>query len=209
MRPDDPRHGTYAGAVAHWLSDERPCAPCAKAETRYRKLRKLRHLKGEPPMVPSVGLVRRYEALLALGYTGPQISEAVGISVNSLRSVRYHGSDLVRATTFERFAAAYERLCMTVPDGQYARRARSIARSRGWAPPLAWDNIDDPDEQPWTAPERPAGRPERAAAVVEEFDWLTGCGESPENAADRLGVSLATVRDYRTLLARRGYREAS
>lgn len=148
MSPNDSRHGTYAGAIAHWLSDGRPCHPCEVAEWRYRKTRKLRHIRGEVVMAPAVGVVRRYQALLALGYTGPRIAAETGLSIRTLRSVQYHGHVSVRPETAEKMAAAYERLSMTRPEGRYANRARSQARARGWLPPLAWDDIDDPNERP-------------------------------------------------------------
>jgi hypothetical protein len=41
MKPDDPRHGTRAGAVAHRKDGEKPCAPCRQGEAAYmRELRK-------------------------------------------------------------------------------------------------------------------------------------------------------------------------
>lgn len=148
MKPDDPRHGTYAGAVAHWLTGERPCLACATEETRYRKRRKMRHLRGDAPTVPAVGTLRRIQALHALGWTGPQIAEAAGLPVNTLRSVYYHQVRVVRAGTAQRVADAFDRLAMSRPEGKYANRARAMAERRGWPPPLAWDDIDDPNEIP-------------------------------------------------------------
>lgn len=151
MTPDDPRHGTYAGAVAHWGEGHRPCPPCATAETRYRKTRKLRALHSDPATVPARGTVRRWQALQAIGWTGPQIAKASGVSVHTLRSIRYTGAERIYAETAAKLADAYDRMAMTVPDGNYAKRARAMAAKAGWAPPLAWDDIDL-DEQPNAAP---------------------------------------------------------
>lgn len=178
MSPDDARHGTYAGAIAHWLEDdERPCGDCARAEWRYRKTRQMRHLRGDLPMSPSIGIVRRIQALHALGWTGPKIAQEAGISVNSMRSIDYHGSAKVRTTTAIKIIAAYDRLSMTRPEGRYANRARVIARSRGWLPPLAWDDIDRDPEPP---PVESAGNWEDQidAAVVHRV--LNG-GDRPRN----------------------------
>ena len=46
----------------------------------------------------------------------------------------------------------------TRPDGPRADRARHTARINGWPPPLAWDDIDDPDETP-TGHEPRRGKP--------------------------------------------------
>jgi hypothetical protein len=210
MSPTDPRHGEYAGAVAHWMEGERPCEPYAKAETRYRKMRKLRHLRGDPPMVPAIGFVRRYEALHAIGYTGPQIAEEAGLSVNALRSVRYHGCDNVRSETFQRLADAFERLCMDRPEGKYANRARAMAVRRGWAPPLAWDDIDDPDATPnlgIVKKENP-GRVITRTALIEDAEWLADGGMTLTNILERLGCTrdnfeAACRRDGRRDLYRR------
>lgn len=148
MLPDDPRHGTYAGAMAHWVDDERPCGSCETAEWRYRKMRQLRHLRGERVTVSAVGIVRRYRALLAMGHTGPQIAEAAGVSINTLRGLGYKANANALATTAAGMERAFESLCMTRPEGQYATRARRMAQRRGYLPPLAWVDIDDPSETP-------------------------------------------------------------
>lgn len=46
MTPDDPRHGSQAGAVAHWRSGERPCGPCRDGALRAKKRRQLAELSG-------------------------------------------------------------------------------------------------------------------------------------------------------------------
>lgn len=40
MTPDDPRHGTYAGAKAHKKADEQVCEPCRVARNAYLAARK-------------------------------------------------------------------------------------------------------------------------------------------------------------------------
>lgn len=37
MSPDDPRHGTYAGAQAHRRDSEKPCRPCLDASNAYMR----------------------------------------------------------------------------------------------------------------------------------------------------------------------------
>lgn len=141
-------------------------------------------------MVASVGTVRRYQALMALGYTGPQIAAECGVSVNSLRSIGYHGSALIRRGTALAVAEAYDRLCMTRPDGRYADRARSIAKSRGWLPPLAYDDIDDPNEHPTIGRDHSLYRAEE---LIAEWDHLRRSGESIEQAARQLGVTVGAI----------------
>ena len=192
MSPDDPRHGRYAGAVAHWLENrESPCPACYRAETRYRKQRKLDLLGGNPRLVPSIGTVRRIQALQAIGWTGPRIATEAGVSLNSMRSIQYHEATVVRSVTAAKISAAYERLCMTHPEGHYANRARSIAARRGWAPPNAWLDLDDPTETPDPGYRELKTRP--VAQTVEEWDHLRSLGVSIDQAARQLGVTVGAI----------------
>lgn len=187
IAPDDPRHGTYAGTVAHWLeARDQPCGPCSIAEARYRKQRKLDALRGNPRSVPAAGTIRRAQALVALGWTMGQIATEAGVSVNTLRSIQYHGSQTVHSTTAAAVRDAYERMSMTLPDGPSAARTRALARKNGWPPPLAWNNIDDENETPvgWQYQ-----RPDRAAEIRELADH----GENATQIARRLGITLDTL----------------
>ena len=187
MDANDPRHGTYAGAVAHWLeARERPCADCARAEWRYRKRRKLRHLHGDAPTRPAIGYLRRIRALHALGWTGPEIARRSGLSIGTLRSIGYHDSGAVLSETAKKIEAVYEQLSMRRPEGTYADRARSMAARKGWAPPLAWDDID-------TDPHPRGLRDTTRHDLLAEWHDLRDAGESIEQAAVRLGVTVGAI----------------
>jgi hypothetical protein len=94
--------------------------------------------------VPAVGTHRRLQALLALGHTYATIAAAAGVP-NEIRPNWHQGS--VLAATHDAVCRAYEVLSM-VP-GQNAH-TRSFSATRGYAPPLAWDDedLDDPYAQP-------------------------------------------------------------
>ena len=192
MSPNDPRHGTYAGAVAHWLEGGRPCPACFTAETRYRKARKLKHLRGEPVTFPALGILRRIQALQALGWTGPQIADEADLSINTLRSIGYHGSGFVHWPTASKVIAVYDRLCMTRPEGHYANRGRNAARRRNYAPPLAYDDIDDPDETPtgiYQPPATPQARiNEEAVKRAAAIDHAVEHGHTATRVATDLGI---------------------
>lgn len=192
MSPDDPRHGTYAGAVAHYLSGVKTCAPCREAGAAYRRDRRTRlyFARSSNLMVPSIGTIRRVQALVALGHSMRDIDEALGrrYGYTSLKLKRYPVTTYPKVA--EEYAEVYERLCMIRPEGSLADRTRRLAARNGWLPPLAWLDIDDPNEVPDTSkPEkRPsAGRP--TAHTLEDFDWLVSNGESEETALARLGVT--------------------
>lgn len=148
MLPDDPRHGTTKGRHAHRKDGEEPCEPCKLAAAGYQAGRHYDMLRGIPREVSAVGAARRIQALMALGYSYRDIGAAMGVTHDVPRHIVVMRK-YVRRSTAERVAEVYERLCMTpAPDSQRAKYARTIARKNGWAPPLAWDDIDNEAEQP-------------------------------------------------------------
>ena len=97
----------------------------------------------------------------------------------------------VTAHTARRVAVVYDQLCMKVGPSV---KARQMATKRGLPSPLAWEDIDDPDESP------NFGRYE--AGLGEDFDEavrvLTREGWSAARIAEHLGVSDRTVVRART-----------
>ncbi|MFF9787111.1 hypothetical protein [Streptomyces nigrescens] len=117
--------------------------------------------------VPSVGAVRRIQALYALGHFNQRIAEAAGLS----RCFIIDLANEKRATlAIERDAGvrrAYDQLSMTVGKSP---KTRLYAESKGWVPPLAWDDdaIDDPSAVPVLDAEQPP-EAETAANAVDRF----------------------------------------
>jgi hypothetical protein len=152
VRPDDPRHGTVAGHVAHQREGGDYCQACVTAKAMYDKRRVWDAANGRAYTVPSVGARRRIQALLAVGWSRPQVAREAGWETSG--ALRYvMRSDTMTRATHDRIAETYERLCMRPPPNEMvARRVKTWARKGGYAPPLAWLNIDDPDEQPAVRP---------------------------------------------------------
>ena len=187
---DDPRHGTSAGYIAGCRSE---C--CWRAKQRYDKVRRLELLTtGRYRTVSNVGSIRRIQALQYLGWSVPKIAEHVGISDRHLYNLHRHPT--IYTSTAAAIAAAYERLAMQFPpetttgERISAVRARNHARRNGWLPPLAWDDIDDIDEQPQIGRDR---RVYRSAELAAEWDHLRRCGVSIDTAARQLGVSVGAI----------------
>lgn len=147
MSPEDPRHGTYAGAVQHWMAAEPLCDGCEVAARRYAKRRKAElYSTGQSRRVPSWRVRRRKEALQALGWTIQDIADAAGITFAAAWNAGKKNE--VYRSTFEEIDRAYQQLHMARPEGGYATRTRNRALRNGFAPPMAWDDIDDPNEKP-------------------------------------------------------------
>jgi hypothetical protein len=95
--------------------------------------------------------MRRLHALQALGWSGVKLGARLGIEQTAFSRVQLQ--ERVTTAFAKRVAALYDEISMTRPPRAtvgdrvaYTRAVRSAA-ARGWAPPLAWDDIDN-DEAP-------------------------------------------------------------
>lgn len=205
MRPDDPRHGSHAGAVAHWRAGETPCGPCGLAAFREGKAARLDQARGRPRTVelgekawrivcdsprnqlaertgilhhnllryekagPQKrvrrgtrdrieaagerrfwtvrGIQRRLQALTAAGWSMAEVALRTGVAVDVLKGIRRHPApQYVTVVIGEAIASAFETLELLVaPAGRSSSWMRAEARRRGYAPALAWDDIDYDD----------------------------------------------------------------
>ncbi|WP_394161651.1 hypothetical protein [Galactobacter valiniphilus] len=99
--------------------------------------------------IDSTGTIRRIRALGAIGWSGKHIAELIGMRQGNFAMIQSRPQVLV--ATALKVEAVYHRLAMTpAPDNQYTRRLLTMAATKGWVPPLAWDDetIDDPKTKP-------------------------------------------------------------
>lgn len=153
------------------------------------------------------------QALAALGWTGPQLGERLGVPAGEIARMQ-RWTRPVYAVTAARVAAVYDDLAMRrpAPWTWVEERCARIARDRnGWLPPLAYDDdeIDDPSARPYVGTvhgddmdkahlidavavaEAVAGR--RVGLTVQErrqaVHQLTQQGLSAREIGERLGVT--------------------
>lgn len=176
MSPDDPRHGQRKGYYAHKRDGEEACAACKRAAAAADARYVLNRAAGVQARVPSIGTKRRLHALAAMGYTWTALDRELG-TARMAEKWANEPRVYIFATSAARVAAIYERLSMRFPpetnrhEKTAAGRARNLARRQGWPPPLAWDNIDDPNERPrgWEY----NGVPRRSRAeILAELDEM-------------------------------------
>jgi hypothetical protein len=92
-------------------------------------------------LIPTLGAERRVKALLALGWTHDEMRRRGNVTVHLARG----SYTQMLARRWRDIDAMYAELCMTPgPSRHTASRAAKV----GYAPPLAWDDIDDPNEKP-------------------------------------------------------------
>ncbi|WP_375502668.1 helix-turn-helix domain containing protein [uncultured Jatrophihabitans sp.] len=112
--------------------------------------------------VDPIGTRRRLQALIAIGWSLPQL--AAHLDRTPAHLARTLGGIRVTIRTAEQVRALYDCLWDLRPpqDNSAARAAagaaRALAVQNGWLPPLAWDDIDnDPDPDPQHPDPLPAG----------------------------------------------------
>lgn len=134
--------------------------------------------------LPRWAAARRIHALMAIGWTHDAITEHLrpGLRSHNIVGSKAHGPYL-RAHTWRDMDRVYRLLCVTPGPSE---KSRKIAAREGWAPPLAWDDIDDPDAVPDLG--------DRAQGVdLDEFVFLVKHGVSLSEAAYRLGVQIDSI----------------
>lgn len=149
--------GMTAGLIAERSGVSRATVETVRAGIRPRLRRDnanaLLGVSHEPMptgTVPSIGSVRRVQALAMLGWTYADIANRGPDSLQRATIARFMcGPKFVRVETRDSIRAVYDELSMTVPPpSRDASTARRRAQQKGWAPALSWSNIDDATETP-------------------------------------------------------------
>lgn len=163
MTPDDPRHGTNAGYATHRREGSDPCSPCRVASADYQRQRFYDMHLGRPRLVDVTGSRRRIRALQCIGWPTRVLAAELGYTYKdgALRTLLYDAEFITRSRA-KKIDDLYERLCMTSGPSNITRIRATKA---GYAPPMAWDNIDDPTERP-----RGTRRPSNIRPTLDDID---------------------------------------
>src|SRR5690606_15176219 len=143
--------------------------------------------------VPAVGSRRRLRALLGMGYTQQYMADHIGSTRAGISYIIASQTNDARAKSAGAIAAMFDELQMVhPPDSPYAKRARTLARQRGWPPPLAWDEdtIDSPSAQP-------AGRASAQSDRLSLYLKWRAEGLTDAKIASRLGISASSLSRWR------------
>jgi hypothetical protein len=123
------------------------CARCRAVRAAWQRGYLNRRIlkRGERLTVPALGTQRRLRALAVMGWSFAEVGRRLGGTSGSCVSNLAKEPKWVYPETAEKIAALFEELCM-IPGESKVARSRALAK--GWAPPLAWDDIDDPADSP-------------------------------------------------------------
>ncbi|GHH58004.1 hypothetical protein [Streptomyces candidus] len=141
--------------------------------------------------VPSLGTMRRLQALTAEGWPASELDRRTGAGRGyTAYLLRGKGGDTMRLSTAAKVTAVCSQLDGITPEDhginrQAARQARSRAKANGWPGLGYWDpdDFDNPDFVPATA------EPPRYLVLAENGLELERHGHTREQAAERLGVT--------------------
>lgn len=166
------------------------CDDCRAARSRRRKQEyyERKQLLRADVKVPAIGAQRRLQALAYMGWSCPVIAEMIGSHYRPLIRIRDGARQNVMLSTHERIDKVFREYQIVEAPGHSGRVTRGVARSKGYVSPLAWDDIDNPDE----APTGVAGSGRRRVDR-ELVTWLVGEGLSDSAVGERLGCTARTV----------------
>lgn len=120
--------------------------PPSKTKAYSRRYDKLRR-SGYFQTVDGTVTRRKLAALQAIGYSLTDIGGLIGKTQQSL-SETFHSEAPVHRSTEKAIAEVYQRLHLTPNDSPYASRTVARARRLRYAAPLAYDDINDLNEEP-------------------------------------------------------------
>lgn len=140
-RSDEPWHGTSVGYRCRRCR----CELCRAEHAAWHRAYRARLRDAGPLTVDPVFARRRLQALMAMGWPLDAIAEQVGRTGRTVSELLNARVDRITLATDQTVRDVYQRLHM-IPGPSDGARLR--AAHRGFYAPLAWDNIDDPDEQP-------------------------------------------------------------
>lgn len=160
---------------------------------------------------PALGARRRLQALAAIGWTVEELGARSGVKFTTLAAIQRGSTQQITAARNATVTALWGDLSATRgPSKEAARRAVT----KGWHPPAAWDDIDDPHE----TPERACSDPDCTKTAIArglchahyeaasgrrrgKRTWIDGedlrdfarWGMTTQQAADRLGVQRDSI----------------
>lgn len=157
---------------------------------------------------PALGSRRRLQALAVLGWTVEELGDRSGVKFTTIAAIQRGATQQITAARAATVHALWTDLAETRgPSTEATRRALA----KGWAPPAAWDDIDDPNATPDGVPcshrgcthapevaglcrrhysDRREGRERQRVVInVDDLEDLSRWGLTVPQAAERLGIS--------------------
>ncbi|MFE4420377.1 hypothetical protein [Streptomyces sp. NPDC056817] len=146
-----------AAATGTGVSNLQDIAAGRRTTTTRDTITKILAVQPQPASDPqkyvdATGTSRRLQALRALGYSLTALEALTGCGRHHLSLMTLGKRTTLRHHVASRITSVYDTLAQKpAPEGLAANVTRAYAASQQWAPPAAWDDIDDPTARPnWT-----------------------------------------------------------
>lgn len=144
-------------------------------------------------MIPSVGAMRRLQALGVQGYSPSVLAEESGLDIKTIRMIQSGSRSKILISRNRAIRWLHDRLWDTDPLALGLRtgdvtRTRQHAQNQGWYPTEAWVDIDDPQCEPTL------GTPRYVALTEDARELMKTQGYTRSQAAERLGVEYDTLK---------------
>ncbi|QNE90292.1 hypothetical protein H0194_04765 [Corynebacterium incognita] len=146
---------------------------------RRNTLTRLQNLNKHPKFVPSWPITRRLQALVSIGIPVKEIATNIEVGDSQIREWlrgEFPRISRLHAQNIRDYYQANQMRPVTEPAPKY--------RSKGWAPPLAWDDIDNPDCTPTEYHQEPKRLPrerkntallqQRARTIAQTYGLKAG-----------------------------------
>lgn len=106
-------------------------------------------------LVDATGSRRRLQALAVAGYTCVELAKKLQLDRANLKRIRAGDIGYVQRRTARRIARAHDLLVPHPRTDPIGRRTANWAAELGWLHSAAWDDIDNPADEPQGVPRPP------------------------------------------------------
>lgn len=149
--------------------------------------------------IDAVVVHRMIHALMAIGWSCSEIDRERGVRVGTTQSLL--GNQGTTPRTQDEVYRWYEKLSARTPtprdryEKSMVTRTKTLAQRNGWAPPLAWDDILDPDELPQGVSALTAGYLVTVSNAKGQVLLVGGKNGQPYKSEERARLTLDKLRE--------------
>ena len=136
-------------------------------------------------LIPVLGTSRRLQALVTIGYSQAELARRLDTTETVIWRLITGERGQTIASMARRVDELFQELQFIPGD---SKRAFNKARKMGWAPPAAWDEIDDPMSEPFV------GDSDVKADFVASVEDGFALGLDDFQLAERFGITVDCLR---------------
>lgn len=140
--------------------------------------------------VDATGSRRRLQALRVLGHRRYDLADRLGITADRIKHITRGATRYVSPEEAAVIARLYRQLSTVLGPSQ---QTATLAKKHGWHGPLAWDDIDNPNEQPDTEGLLLVAKRRKAVIDLELVARRTSQGRTANQIAREIGCHKRSI----------------